>query len=227
MKRYSRHWFAHHLRNNRASLWLGSHRTLYLMVATRESRVPPVTDLPFRINCWEDLERFEETERWHNRGEFLARARERLDRGTDCITLVQDGQLAFVDWMKADSKQALFNYVGHTVVFPPRSSTQFSGYVHPAHRGRGLFLEGMRRVLDHLFEKTDTRYAMAAVEGDKAIPFHGHLKVGFDTIATLETRRVLGRTRYAGLPISSRFALVRVADGDATWRIEPKGGDSQ
>lgn len=190
------------------------------MAATRETYAPPQTELPFKINSWSDLEYFEETERWHDRQAFLDIARQRLDNGIRCITLVQNRQLAFVDWIRPDSDRATFGYVGQTVAFPSYSSTQFSAYVHPAHRGRGLFHEGMRRVLDHLFKETDTLFAMAAVEGTNRIAFNGHLKVGFDTVATLATRRLLGHTTFIGESRLPSFALQPQEGIPGTWLLE-------
>lgn len=192
------------------------------MAATRESREYPKTSLPFKTNSWDDLERFEATERWHDRKVFLEQARENMEKGISCITVVLDGQLAFVDWARPDSDRARFGYVEQTVIFPPRVSTQFSGYVHPAHRGRGLFHEGMRRVLHHLFENTDTEYAFAAVEHTNATAFNAHLRIGFDTIAMLETSCFLGRTRYRGQSFLSTFELLREQDEKNTWRLERK-----
>lgn len=202
------------------SRWLWSYRRLYLMAATRESREHPTTDLPFKNNSWEDLKHFEATERWHDRNVFLNDARDKMDKGISSITLILDGQLAFVDWARPDSDRARLGYVGQTVIFPPRMSTQFSGYVHPAHRGRGLFHEGMRRVLHYLFENTDTEYAFAAVEHTNETAFKAHLRIGFDTIAMLETTCFLGRVRYRGRPLVSTFDLVRESGDAATWRLE-------
>lgn len=220
MKRFSNTWLLHHLRNNPASLWLCSRRTLILMAATRESRVPPETSLPFKVDCWEDLECFEETERWHNKQAFLADAREQLNQGTHCLTLVDHGRLAFVDWMRPDTDRATFGHVGQTVLFPKHCSTQFSGYVHPAHRGQGLFHEGMRRIIDYLFEQTDTEFAMAAVESTNMTAFNGHVRVGFETIAMLETRCLAGKKTFTGQTESASFSLTPADDVSGTWRLE-------
>lgn len=222
MKKYSKPWLLHHLRNNSASRWLWSYKRLYLMAATRESREHPRSTLPFKTNSWEDLEHFEATERWHDRKAFLEQARHRIDSGISCITLVLDGQLAFVDWARPNSDRAALGYVGQTVIFPPRVSTQFSGYVHPAHRRKGLFHEGMRRVLHHLFENTDTEYAFAAVEHANASALNAHLRIGFDTIAMLETSRFLGRTHHQGQSLVSTFDLSPEPGESGTWRLERK-----
>lgn len=222
MKRYSVSWFLHHARNNSISTRLWSQKTLYLMAATRETRIPPQVDLPFKVDSWDDLEKFQPTERWHHRESFLADARNKLNQGIHCITLVQDSQLAFVDWVRPGSNQARFGHVDQIVLFPERVSTQFSGYVHPAHRGKGLFLEGMRRILDYVFEQTDTQYAFAGVEQGHTIAYQSHLKVGFEVIARMDTRHRLGRVRYSGQSLSPGFSLA-ASQSPNTWHLTTTG----
>lgn len=187
------------------------------MVLTAENCKPP-SALPFRVNAWEDLCCFEETERWHNKEQFLKAARQRLDEGLNCVTLVQDGKLAFIDWINLSSTESTFGYVGQTVQFLPHSSAQFSAYVHPVFRRRGLFTDGLAHVARFIFEKSDTRYAMAGVHSDNLPAVKGHLVIGFETVALLETKRRLGRTRYAA-HLCSPHLILRPIGTDGVWQV--------
>ncbi|MCB2100925.1 MAG: GNAT family N-acetyltransferase [Rhodobacterales bacterium] len=214
IKRFSPAWFLHHGRNNALVRWLHEDRTLHLVgVPLRAEPVAPPPPDDFRVNARDDLDRFEPTERWHDRAAFLAGAEDSLAEGKLCVTRVIDGQLAFIAWIRPEQDQARFGSVGHTVRFPPHTATHFSVYVHPGHRRKGLFVAGLKAVISVATHHTETRLLLGAVEGGNTPALKGHLAAGFRPVATLTTRTSLGRRR---------FGADRSADGLA-WPLTPAG----
>lgn len=220
MQKYSYKWFCYHIVNNPLSLWLFSNRKLYLIEMTEEARQKPKSKLPFRVNSWDDLEKFEATESWHNRQKFLDAAKGRLADGACCITLVQDDHLAFIDWVKPDVEKSTFGYIQQTVIFPPRTATQYSGYVHPAYRKRGIYSEGMRHVAEFVFSKTDTVRQLAAVEGSNRVARDIQAKLGARLICLLETRCVLGYKSTSAHMLVPHYRLHRDSSDPFVWHLK-------
>lgn len=220
MRKYSFEWFRYHIINNPVSLWAFSHRSLYLVEMKNENRQKPRTSLPFRVNSREDLEKFEETENWHHRHAFIDAAKARLDDGANCITLVQDDRLAFIDWVKSDVKKSTFGYVKQTVIFPPNTTAQYSGYVHPAYRKRGIYSEGMRQVAEFVFANTDSARQIAAVEGHNEVARKIHIKMGARLIILLRARCILGYRSTSARVLVPEYRVRRDMEDGSVWHLE-------
>ncbi len=221
MKKYSSEWFLYHLRNNGVSRWVSSSSSLYLLAITKDSRKPLDLNLPFKINQWEDLECFEETESWHNKKYFLSNAQEQLNSGAICVTLVQNQQLAFISWVKPESTKSTFGSVKQTVFYPPYTSTQYSGYVHPNHRGKRIFVEGLNFLAHYVFDETDTKLAVAAVDANNLPAMKSHLTSGFEPIARFDTTQLFGNEKFYMAELTPHYKFSRV--NTATWRLEAAG----
>lgn len=219
MNRFSAQWFRHHIRNNPPSLWAGSSRSLHLMAM---SQAPPrgAEDSPdFRINAAGDLACFEETERWHDREEFLSVAEQRLDDGTISITRVEDNRLAFVAWLAPATEESVFGYVRQAVRFPPNTATEYGVYVHPGFRRKGLFKQGLKFMAVHAFAETPTEILLGAVHDDNPAAFRGHKQAGFTNIATLTEKRFLGTAKSSAEVHRPDYAIHRAGDGGG-WQLE-------
>lgn len=219
MNKYSADWFLYNLKNNDISRWALSRAGLYLLAIRKELNKPYKSDLPFKINHWKDLEFFEATESWHNKNKFLSNAQEKLDNGAICLTLVQNQQLAFIEWSGTQSKKSTFGGVDQTVFYPSDTSTLFSAYVHPNHRGKRLFIEGMNFFTNYVFSDTDSKIIIAAVESNNSPAMKSHLASGFEVIARFDTTRYLGKKKFYMMELSSRYKL-RSSDSQAAWRLE-------
>ena len=219
MNRFSAQWFGHHLKNNPLSLWGASTRSLYLMAM---SEAPPSTSgegPAFKVNDTADIACFEETERWHDRGDFLSIAEQRFDEGTISITRVEDNRLAFVAWLAPATQESVFGYVRQTVRFPPNTATEYGVYVHPAHRRKGLFQQGLKFMAAHAFDHTDTEILLGAVHDDNRAARRGHEQAGFANIATLTEKRFLGTAKSAAEAHGSGYTIDRAPDSDSAWLL--------
>jgi L-amino acid N-acyltransferase YncA len=180
----------------------------------------PVDSGPeFKLNSTEDLVCFEETERWHDRDEFLAIADERLDAGTISITLVEDRRLAFVAWLAPATEKSTFGYVRQTVHFPPKTATEYGVYVHPEFRRRGLFRQGLEFMSVHAFAETDTDILLGAVHDDNHAALRGHIEAGFQNIATLTERRLAGTARSSVDVHAAGYQCRRMPDSRDAWSL--------
>ena len=173
----------------------------------------------FHVNSPSDLACFEETERWHDRDEFLAIADERLDAGTISITLVEDRRLAFVAWLAPATEKSTFGYVRQTVHFPPKTATEYGVYVHPEFRRRGLLRQGLEFMSVHAFAETDTDILLGAVHDDNHAALRGHIDAGFENIATLTEKRLFGTARSSVGVHATGFEFLRMPDSRDTWSL--------
>ena len=219
MNRFSAQWFGHHLRNNPLSLWAASTRSLHLMAMSQAHGYVAEDGPGFQVNAAEDLACFEETERWHDRDEFLNVAQERLGEGTISITRVEDDRLAFVAWLGPATAESTFGYVRQTVRFPANTATEYGVYVHPAYRRRGLFQQGLKFMAAHAFDATDTDILLGAVHDDNPAALHGHRRAGFENIATLTDRRFLGTARSTAAAHGQGYTISPIPERDSAWLL--------
>lgn len=220
MKFLSSQWLLYHFKNNHGSLWLSSNRSLHVMAISGKP-LSTIKDGPeFKVNSADDLTCFEETERWHNREEFLSVAAERIDAGEISITRVEDDRLAFVAWLAPATEQSTFGYVHQTVRFPPKTATEYGVYVHPAFRRRGLFKQGLKFLAAHAFDATGADILLGAVHSDNHAALHGHSQAGFEKIATLTERRFLGDTKSTAEAHNSGYMISCPPRGDSAWQLE-------
>ena len=196
MKRFSKVWIIYHAVNNPLSQWVYSSKSLLLMIHDGIGIACDATFAKFSINNHSDLMLFETTERWHDRKLFIASAKERIQLGQNCVTLAEDGRLAFVGWLAPGSKRSHFGYVRQTVDYPPQTATEYSVYVHPEFRGRGIFSSGLKAVVRFAFENSEVSLLVGAVESVNRAALRGHLNAGFEQLARLSTKCVLGKRRY-------------------------------
>lgn len=219
LNRFSVQWFGHHLKNNPLSLWCASTRSLHLMAMSQTPPTAGENGPDFNVNATADLRCFEETERWHNREEFLSVAEERLADGTISISRVEDNRLAFVAWLAPATEKSTFGYVRQTVHFPPDTATEYGVYVHPGFRRKGLFQHGLKFMAVHAFSETKTDILLGAVHSDNRAALRGHEQAGFRNIATLTESRFLGTAKIAA-EVHGPGYTIRRAENDAAWQLE-------
>lgn len=190
------------------------------MAMTEDSCRPSETTLPFKVNHWEDMEFFEETESWHNKENFLNMMKERKRNGGNCLTLVLDNQLAFVNFFGLNSKQSFFSDVNIKVSYPPNTTTLYSAYIHPQHRGKGLYSIGQKFIINHLFNSTDTKFCVCAVKCENRAAHKGQMASGLNSVARLERSCLFGNVTRNVFELHPDYKMFAVEGEPASWRLE-------
>ena len=88
------------VRSTRTARWIYSDRRLVIFRITRPTNLAQV-DFPGGVSRdeWSHLERFEVTEHWLTREEFLGTAAERLSRGEHVYSIADDDRLLSYGWL--------------------------------------------------------------------------------------------------------------------------------
>ena len=220
MKKYSTEWFWYHLKNNKSSLWLVSYCELYLLVMTKDSCRPYESGFPFRVNQWEDLEHFEATESWHNKKSFLEYMNKQRLAGKNCATLVINKQLAYVSIFSLNESFSFFSDVGLKIYYPSFTTTAYSAYVHPVHRGQGVFSQGKRFISNYLFQNTDTKLFVSAVRCENRSAHKGNLASGLHSVARLGRACRFGHVKTRVDELHPNYKLQTVEGNPASWQLE-------
>lgn len=218
--KYSSEWFLFHFKNNDISRWALSSTSFYLLAMTKDSCRPYETSLPFKINQWEDMAFFEETESWHNKESFLKTMSEKKLSGENCVTLVLDNKLAFINFFGLNSKQSFLSDVGIKVLYPANTATQYSAYIHPQFRGKGIYRLAKKFISNYLFENTNTRLYVGAVRCDNRAAHKGQIASGLHSVARLERSCRFGRVTKSVFELHPDYSLQPVADKPACWQLE-------
>lgn len=220
MEKYSSEWFLFHFKNHSISRWVASSASFYLLAMTKDSCRPFETSLPFKINQWQDMAFFEETESWHNKQNFLKIMSEKEHNGENCVTLVLNNQLVFVNFFGLNSKQSFFSDVGIKVLYPANTTNQYSAYIHPQHRGKGIYQIAKKFVSNYLFENTNTRLYVGAVRCDNRAAHKGQIASGLHSVARLERSCLFGNVTKSVFELHPDYKLLAVEGEPASWRLE-------
>lgn len=130
----------------------------------------PATDLDMRINDMSHVERFERTEGWHSRDEFIAECRRRIETPDMYVVTIADrtGPLLGYVYAQANARDSYFPYVDRRLHWPKGTATTYGAYVHPSARGRRLNrMLGVKRN-ELLFGELGMRWLASAIKSDNA-----------------------------------------------------------
>ncbi|MBB4632618.1 GNAT family N-acetyltransferase [Sphingosinicella soli] len=185
-------------------LW--SDHTLHLFAADAPGAGAPDT-LDIRINDMAHVERFEQTEPWQSRDDFIAAARQRIETGTSLLFSVAhaDGPLLGFGIAQPNARETLYTHVGQRVLWPERTATMFGGYIHPMARGRGLHTALQTARIHYLVGTLGMRWVVSAVVSDNAAALASAGKTNAHPVAILNTRRRLGRARMTARRLDPAF----------------------
>ena len=179
---------------------------LYAVHATHVP--PPVTANEFSRNRIEDLEAFQETERWFDRRQFVDEALRRIDQGMQLYTCVRDGVLLHFAWMVPRQSETTFTYVHQQHRFEPGTAVLFNAYTHPRARGQGLHERSMRRRIADALALPGTSQVVAAFESTNHVSRGVAERCGMQPEIVFYERIRLGR-RTAG--------SMRAAEPGSPW----------
>lgn len=176
-----------------AARWFRSERYLLLYAIDKASaqRIPVEDDL--NCNRIEDLELFEQTERWLTRDEFVAEAKRRIAQGEKLYTAVALGRLVHYGWMIPEQREAWFPFVQQRYRFPAGSAVLYNAYTHPAARGTGLHQRSMRRRIFDAASQPATLHVYTAIESGNRASRTVAARVGFRCAEVLYERIRFGK----------------------------------
>ena len=180
-------------KNLSAVRWLRSDRYLLLYAVEADAAQAALPDDGLHCNRLEDLELFEQTERWLTREEFIAEARRRIGNGARLYPAVLDGRLVHYGWLIPREEKAWFPYVQQNYVFPIGSAMLYNAYTHPAARGTGLHQRSMRRRIFDASAQPETRRVYTAIESGNRASRKVASRVGFECVDVLYERIRFGR----------------------------------
>ena len=171
-------------------LW-SSHQ-LQLRVADAACPVPATT-LEIGIDNFQHLSRFEQTTSWLTRENFLSLSRKHCEQ-QDCyiVTVVDaEGPLLGYGMAQANAVESRFLEVDQRVQWSEGTGTMFTGFVHPAARGRGIHTVLLVARINLLIRDCGMRWAVCAADADNFAAIRS-LRRTTRLAAILQTRFRLG-----------------------------------
>lgn len=196
------------LANSRPLRWLRSER--YLLVhAIEADAAGSVAEDELRCNCIDDLQFFQQTERWLSRDAFVAEARRRIEQeGMRLYTAVQDGVLVHYGWLVPRQQRSWFPYVSQHYDYPEGSAVLFNAYTHPLARGTGLHTRSMRRRIADGAAQTGVRRVYTAIESHNRASRAVAARCGFVCVDVLFERIRCGRVERGRMSPETYFSTV-------------------
>lgn len=183
--------------------WLWSDRYLVIYRSDRreaEAMAEPTSTI--RVNSIEDLEKFDQSERWLPRDRFLAGARKRIADGEVVFTATAGGKLVYFTWLVPVQRESYFPFVDRTYTFPPGSAVMYNSYTHPDARGKGLHQCGLRAMIRWALTRPDINYVYGAIDIDNRASRHCSEKIGRQPHEVLFRKCRFGRVAKGSLPPS-------------------------
>lgn len=196
------------IRTSRPVQWLWSDSYLIILRIDRKAGAEISTPTPMNVNCRDDLEKFEQTEPWLTREDFLAEAERRMAEGEKIFTATVDGVLAHYGWLVSDQREAYYPAADQHYTFPEGTTVMYNGYAHPLARGRGLHHVSLRSRVQWAFARPATNYVYAAIDINNGVSRHCSEKLG------LQHHEVLYRKCRFGLVTKGRLPPTFVKDYD-------------
>lgn len=168
-------------------LW--SDRTMHLFISNSTFEETPEGH-EVRINDLAHIERFEQTETWLPRADFIAQCRSRIETPDLFVITIaaETGLLLGYTLAQANAHDSYFPYVGQRILWPARTATAYGTYVHPLVRGRGLngALRGARNRF--LLGKKGMESVVGAIHSDNRASLRSTAKGLGQPIADLRTQ---------------------------------------
>lgn len=182
------------LRGTRTARWVYSHHRLVIFRISRPTRLPEA-DFAGRVSRddWSHLERFEVTEHWLTREEFLATAAERLSRGEHVYSIADGDRLLSFGWLVPLQEASWLPAVEQELRYPPGAAVMYNAYTHPAARGRGYNgLLTQARIAD-AFREFGAQAVFTAIEPRNRAALQAKHGSGMSPWMELRCTRRLGR----------------------------------
>ena len=182
--------------------WIHSDQQLVIFRIVRPTdlaRANPVS--PVRRDDWSHLEKFEATERWLTREEFLGTAAKRLSEGEHVYTIVDTERLLSYGWLVPRQEASWLPAVEQELRYPPGAAVMYNAYTHPAARGRGYNRLVTKARIEDAFLEFDAQAVYTAIEPHNFAA--NRAKDGAGMVPWME----LGFTRRLGRTVRNRRML--------------------
>ncbi|MCH9696562.1 MAG: GNAT family N-acetyltransferase [Gammaproteobacteria bacterium] len=144
-----------------------------------------------RKNSISDILQFDVVESWQDKQEFTLSALNRLEQGESCYTLTNDGKLQHFGWMIPEQKTALITEVQQSYQYPSRSTVLYDFYTDPEARGKGMYQDNLRQMLNDSVIRDSADYVYISVKADNVASRHVIEKTGFEYQESLFHSRFL------------------------------------
>lgn len=188
--------------------WLRSDRYL-LLHAVEAAQARPVAPDELHLNCLEDLECFQQTERWLPREAFIKEARRRVDEeGMRLYTAVAKGLLVHYGWLVPRQQRSWFPYVQQHYDYPDGTAVLFNAYTHPAARGTGLHTRSMMRRIADGAAQSGARWVYTAIESHNQASRAVAARCGFKCVDVLFERIRFGRVQRGRMSPADYFTTI-------------------
>lgn len=200
------------LRNSGLARWLRYDYTLIVYRRLREPQQQALERSPrVRRDDWAQLERFERTEHWLRRKDFLRTCEQRLAAGEHVYTIADDGRLLAYGWLVPHQKRSWFPAVCQELLYPAGAAVLYNAFTHPAARGRGLHTLVTEERIADAFQVFDADAAYTAVNTANDAARHVKHSTGMEPWLELSCRIRLGRTLVSRRPLAAGEGLAVAA----------------
>jgi RimJ/RimL family protein N-acetyltransferase len=188
--------------------WLRSDRYL-LLHAIDAAQAKPVGLDELHINALDDLDLFQQTERWLSRETFVAEARRRIDEeGMRLYTAVSGDVLVHWGWLVPRQQRSWFPYVQQHYDFPEGTAVLFNAYTHPAARGTGLHTRSMMRRIADGAAQPGARWVYTAIESHNKASRAVAARCGFKCVDVLYECIRFGRVQRGRMTPDDYFKTI-------------------
>jgi RimJ/RimL family protein N-acetyltransferase len=147
-------------------------------------------------DSFDDLLKFEESERWHDKVALLSDWKRRLDSGAHVYTVSSEHRLLHSGWLRPQITRSNFSEVGQEFKYPPDSAGLWDFYTHPSARGRGLYRSSLQAILNDLSEEGLHHHAYIGVLADNGPSRHVIEKLHAGYQGSFHRRSVAGWRRH-------------------------------
>jgi GNAT superfamily N-acetyltransferase len=172
-------------------LWSDSKLHLYVY---NEIGKAPDSELEVRFNDMAHIERFEQTERWLSRSQFIADCQRRAETDDRYVCTIADkaGPLLGYIMLQVNACDSYFPIVESRVRWPERTATTYGGYVHPSMRGKRLMRILASARDKFVFGQLGMRWQTFAIESTNTSSIQSSSRGPEQIVADLTAKRRFG-----------------------------------
>ena len=158
-----------------------SRETRIYALDTRQISMTPMPTVPeMRRDCIADLLKYDPTESWQPTvSQFHREALKRIERGYSVYTFVERERLLHFGWLIRRQEKSFLSEVGQDFYPAPNTVMLFDFHTHTSARGRGLYQQAIREMLQDAARIAGTTLVYISVLADNAPSRHVIEKAGF------------------------------------------------
>ncbi len=170
---------------NPVSSWVWRSDELIVWRMDREDFAPAPLTVTVAHNSWDHMERFQQTERWFPKDQFLRAADQRIKNGGHIFSALYGDILGSFIWATRQRDMIHFGEVDQDVSLLPYSNSLYHGYTNPTARRRGLYVACYTEALKHAFNTMGLEHVYTAVNPTNEAAVRTCERLGFARISLL------------------------------------------